>query len=85
MLDKTSLADAIEYLCGQDAAVCAVEGTAHIAHAGISLPIDLSRVIPLEADECQRGELLSALGAAGKPFCFEVPGVRFHALSETLV
>lgn len=76
---------AVEFLCLQDAAVTAIEHSAHLAYAEIDLPIDPTTVEPLQATHCAPGELLRAWGADASPFCFRVPAVRFRAFAERLV
>jgi hypothetical protein len=77
--------EAITQLSLQDSAICAVEGLDRMAQGGIDIPIDTGNIIPLEASEYVAGPYLTSLGAAGKPFCFAVPHVRFRALWERLV
>jgi len=76
---------AVEYLCLQDAAICAVPGANRIAQAGIELPIDTSRVIPLAPVNYVPGVYLRRLQAEGAPFCFVVPSVKFKVLWERLL
>jgi hypothetical protein len=80
-----SWADAVGFLCLQDAALATVDEIDALAYAEIDLPIDLAAIQPLEAVEFQPGEFLTRLGATGAPFCFRVPGVRFRVLSERLI
>jgi hypothetical protein len=78
-------ADAVAFLCEQDAAVVAVDDESRIAQAGISLPIDLRTVEPLASTATVEGDFLASIGATGEPFCFAVPGVKFKVLWERLL
>lgn len=76
---------AITGLCLQDAAIVPLADRDALAHAEIDLPIDIRTVTLLRVDACRAGALLTRLGATRPPWCFHVPGVRFRALSETLL
>jgi hypothetical protein len=80
-----SWAGAVRFLCGQDAAVAATGKNGRLAQAGISLPIDLDTVVPLQSTDTRGTGFLEALGAAGQPFCFAVPKVRFEVLWERML
>ncbi|MGN6111642.1 MAG: hypothetical protein ACTHOC_01305, partial [Luteimonas sp.] len=80
-----SWAGAVRFLCRQDTAIVAVDGDGRIAQAGISLPIDLDTVVPLQSTETRGAGFLEAVGATGEPFCFAVPKVRFEVLWERML
>lgn len=80
----SSWGEAVSMLSLQDSAICPVEGLSMVAHAGISLPIETSNVVPLEVMEYVPGEYLKSLGATGNPFCYLVPNVKFRVLWEKL-
>jgi hypothetical protein len=75
---------AVSVLSLQESAICPVEGVSMVAHAGISLPIETSSIIPLAVIEYVPGEYLRSLGATGLPFCYLVPNVKFRVLWEKL-
>lgn len=76
---------AVRFLCGQDAAVVAVEGTDRLAQADIALPIDPGSAIPLRSPATIGAGFLDSIGATGEPFCFAIPGARFGVLGERLL
>jgi hypothetical protein len=76
--------EAVSALSLQDSAICSVAGLSMVAHAGISLPIDTSSIVPLEVSEYSPGEYLKSLGATRKPFGYLVPKVKFRVLWEKL-
>lgn len=80
-----SWAGAVRFLCQQDAAIAAIDGERRIAQAGISLPIDLDTVLPMQSTGIAGTGLLEETGAAGAPFCFVVPKVRFEVLWERMI
>jgi hypothetical protein len=78
-------AGAVRFLCQQDAAIVAIDGGHRIAQAGISLPIDVDAVLPLQSVEVAGAGFLEAVGAAGAPFCFVVPKAPFEVLWERVI
>ncbi|MBQ0752980.1 MAG: DUF2071 domain-containing protein [Gammaproteobacteria bacterium] len=80
----SSWGEAVSVLSLQDSAICPVEGLSVVAHAGISLPIETSNIVPLEVMEYVPGEYLKSLGATGQPFSYLVPNVKFRVLWEKL-
>lgn len=80
-----SWSGAVRFLCQQDAAIAAIDGERRIAQAGIALPIDLEGVRPLQSAGVGGSGLIEETGAAGAPFCFVVPKVRFEVLWERVV
>ena len=76
--------EAVSALSLQDSAICPVEGLSMVAHAGISLPIETSNIVPLEVVQYVPGEYLKSLGTTGNPFCYLVPRVKFRVLWERL-
>jgi hypothetical protein len=78
-------AGAVRFLCRQESAVVAIDGERRIAQAGISLPIDVDTVVPLQSIAVAGAGFLQAVGAVGAPFCFVVPKVRFEVLRERLI
>lgn len=76
---------AVRFLCQQESAVVAIDGERRIAQAGISLPIDVDTVVPLQSTAVAGAGFLQDVGAVGAPFCFAVPKVRFEVLSERLL
>ncbi|MFM9433880.1 hypothetical protein ACFDR9_000926 [Janthinobacterium sp. CG_23.3] len=78
--------NAVEFLCCQDAAVAHVDRLDRLAFAEIELPIDVARVLPLNASAAAtQCSFLAALPPAGAPLCFLVPQVKFLAVSERLL
>lgn len=77
--------EAVSFLCHQEAAVVAVEDEGRVAHARISLPIDIATAESLESVATSCRGFLEQVGATGKPFCFAVPRIRFSVLSERLL
>jgi hypothetical protein len=80
-----SWAGAVRFLCEQDSAIAAIDGERRIAQAGIALPIDLDGVRPLQSTGIGGTGLIEETGAAGAPFCFVVPKVRFEVLWERVI
>lgn len=78
-------AGAVRFLCLQDAAVVAVDGSDRLAQADIALPIDPRTAIPLRSTATGGAGFLEAIGAVGEPFCFAVPAARFEVLGERLL
>lgn len=76
---------AVRFLCRQDAAVVAVDGTDRLAQADIALPIDPGSAIPLRSTATGGTGFLEAVGATGEPFCFAIPAARFRVLGERLL
>jgi hypothetical protein len=76
---------AVRFLCRQDAAIVGVDGGGRIAQAGISLPIELDTVVPLQSVDTRGAGFLESVGATGEPFCFAVPKVGFEVLWERLL
>jgi hypothetical protein len=81
----TSWAGAVRFLCQQDTAIVAAGKGGRLAQAGISLPIDVDTVVPLQSVDTHGAGFLEAVGASGAPFCFAVPKVRFEVLWERLL
>lgn len=76
--------DAVSTLTQQDAAVVQPPDLDNLAHARISLPIDVASIKPAHADvTC--GRWLARLGITGDPFAFIVPAVKFQVLSENML
>jgi hypothetical protein len=80
-----SWAGAVRFLCLQESAVVAIDGERRIAQAGISLPIDVDTVVPLQSTAVAGAGFLQEVGAVGAPFCFAVPKVRFEVLWERVL
>ncbi len=76
---------ALAAICMQDAAIAPLADDGALAHARIDLPIDPRTATVLTVDRHSPGGLLARMGAVDPPWCFHVPGVRFRALSETLI
>lgn len=78
-------ADAIRFICDQDAALAPLADRPALALSHISLPVDLERVEPLICPDFAPSALLASWGVSGLPFCFRVPEVAFAALSDTVI
>lgn len=76
---------AVAALCLQDAAIAPLTDRDALAYARIDLPIDPATATLLRVDRYRPGGLLRGIGAIDPPWCFHLPGVRFRALSETLL
>lgn len=76
--------DAVSYLACQDAAIAHVPRNGRLALGEISLPVDLSQVVPLTPLQAHCAQL-AQLPALSTPFAFLVPSVPFLALSERLL
>ena len=76
---------AVEFLACQDAAVAHIRSIGRSAFGEISLPIDLSTVVPAEPRGAVDCPTVDGWGDAAPPLCFVVPRVRFQALSERVL
>lgn len=76
--------DAVAYLACQDAAIAHVPRNGRLALGEISLPVDLSTVLPLTPLQAHCA-LLAQLPPVSPPLAFLVPAVPFLALSERLL
>jgi hypothetical protein len=79
-----SWGDAVANLTLQDSAVVQPPDLDCLAQAGISLPIELQSVRPVEANATY-GNCLEQLGIAGTPLAFVVPSVKFEVLWEKVL
>jgi hypothetical protein len=78
-------AEAVCFICDQDAAVARVADRPALALSHIALPVDLTRVEPMICGDFTPSALLASWGVSGAPFCFRVPEVAFAALSDQVI
>lgn len=76
---------ALDFLCGQDAAVTDMGDCPAIAYSRIDLPIDVTTAESLYVTRFEPTPLLRDLGVDTPPFCFRVASVHFRVLSETVL
>ena len=76
---------AVGWLAQRDSAVAKLADGEGVAMAGISLPIDVATMVPLDVHGPPHSRALLALVGDSQPFGFAVPTVTFRVLWERLL